>query len=35
MDADCLYTGASSHATDGLGLVVNQPFEHARFPIVR
>ncbi|GAA0824690.1 phytanoyl-CoA dioxygenase family protein [Streptosporangium amethystogenes subsp. fukuiense] len=33
-DADALYTGTPYGQTDGLGLVVNQPFEHPRFPVV-
>ncbi|GAA0415780.1 phytanoyl-CoA dioxygenase [Acrocarpospora corrugata] len=33
-DADALYTGTPYRQTDGLGLTVNQPFEHARFPVV-
>jgi hypothetical protein len=31
-DADALYTGLPYRQTDGLGLRVNQPFEHERFP---
>jgi len=33
-DADTLYTGAPYYTTDGLGLKVNEPFEHPRFPVV-
>ncbi|MGC5011265.1 phytanoyl-CoA dioxygenase family protein [Streptosporangium sp. DT93] len=33
-DADALYTGTPYGQTDGLGLVVNRPFEHPRFPVV-
>jgi hypothetical protein len=33
-DAAALYTGAPYGQTDGLGLAVNQPFEHPRFPLV-
>ena len=32
--ADALYTGASHRSFDGLGLVVNEPFEHPNFPIM-
>lgn len=31
-DADALYTGTPYRQTDGLGLEVNRPFEHPRFP---
>ncbi|WP_157244311.1 phytanoyl-CoA dioxygenase family protein [Nonomuraea typhae] len=31
-DAAALYTGAPYKQTDGLGLRVNEPFEHPRFP---
>lgn len=31
---DTLYTGASHHNFDGLGLEVNKPIRHARFPVV-
>ncbi|NUO98105.1 MAG: hypothetical protein HOV96_33525 [Nonomuraea sp.] len=31
-DADALYTGLPYRQTDGLGLEVNRPFEHERFP---
>ncbi|MEU4698089.1 phytanoyl-CoA dioxygenase family protein [Nonomuraea dietziae] len=31
-DADALYTGMPYGQTDGLGLAVNQPFDHPRFP---
>ncbi|GAA3688706.1 hypothetical protein GCM10022224_062720 [Nonomuraea antimicrobica] len=34
-DADALYTGLPYRQTDGLGLRVNQPFEHERFPCPR
>jgi ectoine hydroxylase-related dioxygenase (phytanoyl-CoA dioxygenase family) len=34
IDADCLYTGMPCRVTDGLGLEVNRPFEHERFPVV-
>ncbi len=34
-DADARYTGAPYRQTDGLGLVVNEPFEHPRFPCPR
>ncbi|WP_336210335.1 phytanoyl-CoA dioxygenase family protein [Nonomuraea sp. LPB2021202275-12-8] len=34
-DADALYTGAPYQQTDGLGLVVNEPFEHPRFPCLK
>lgn len=34
-DADALYTGAPYGQTDGLGLEVNRPFEHPRFPCLR
>ncbi|MFF5212597.1 phytanoyl-CoA dioxygenase family protein [Streptosporangium sp. NPDC000396] len=33
-DADALYTGMPYQQTDGLGLTVNQPFEHPKFPVV-
>ncbi|MCG5212105.1 phytanoyl-CoA dioxygenase family protein [Streptosporangium soli] len=33
-DADALYTGTPYGQTDGLGLVVNRPFDHPRFPVV-
>ncbi|MDL4774612.1 MULTISPECIES: phytanoyl-CoA dioxygenase family protein [Thermomonosporaceae] len=33
-DAAALYTGAPYGQTDGLGLTVNEPFEHPRFPVV-
>ncbi|MGW0201986.1 phytanoyl-CoA dioxygenase family protein [Nonomuraea sp. NPDC003201] len=33
-DADALYTGLPYRQTDGLGLEVNRPFEHERFPVV-
>ncbi|GAA5045804.1 ectoine hydroxylase-related dioxygenase (phytanoyl-CoA dioxygenase family) [Thermocatellispora tengchongensis] len=33
-DADALYTGTPYAQTDGLGLTVNRPFEHPRFPPV-
>ncbi|WP_214416669.1 phytanoyl-CoA dioxygenase family protein [Sphaerisporangium fuscum] len=33
-DADALYTGTPYKQTDGLGLRVNQPFDHPRFPVV-
>lgn len=28
------YTGAPNHRTDGLGLTIDQPFDHARFPVI-
>jgi ectoine hydroxylase-related dioxygenase (phytanoyl-CoA dioxygenase family) len=31
---DTLYTGASNHNFNGLGLEVNEPLEHPRFPVV-
>ncbi|SEG85710.1 Phytanoyl-CoA dioxygenase (PhyH) [Nonomuraea solani] len=34
-DADALYTGLPYKQTDGLGLEVNRPFEHERFPCLR
>ena len=34
IDADSLYTGAPNRVTDDLGLVLNQPLDHERFPIV-
>jgi ectoine hydroxylase-related dioxygenase (phytanoyl-CoA dioxygenase family) len=34
MDADMLFTGASQRRTDGLGLTINEGFEHANFPRV-
>ncbi|MEU0568633.1 phytanoyl-CoA dioxygenase family protein [Nonomuraea sp. NPDC005983] len=34
-DADALYTGTPYRQTDGLGLEVNRPFEHPRFPCLR
>jgi hypothetical protein len=33
-DADALYTGTPYRQTDGLGLQVNRPFDHPRFPVV-
>ncbi|MBB2912005.1 ectoine hydroxylase-related dioxygenase (phytanoyl-CoA dioxygenase family) [Streptosporangium becharense] len=33
-DADALYTGTPYRQTDGLGLTVNQPFDHPAFPLV-
>jgi len=33
--ASSLYTGARSRYTDGLGLTVDQPFEHPNFPVMR
>jgi ectoine hydroxylase-related dioxygenase (phytanoyl-CoA dioxygenase family) len=33
-DAAALYTGAPYGQTDGLGLEVNRPFDHPRFPLV-
>ncbi|WP_344834586.1 phytanoyl-CoA dioxygenase family protein [Actinocorallia longicatena] len=33
-DADALYTGAPYGQTDGLGLTVNRPFDHPKFPKV-
>ncbi|WP_454688926.1 phytanoyl-CoA dioxygenase family protein [Achromobacter aloeverae] len=35
MDADCLYTGAPNRLTDGLGLEVNMPLNHEKFPMIR
>jgi hypothetical protein len=32
--AETLYTGASSYHTNGLGLVVDEPFDNIRFPVV-
>jgi ectoine hydroxylase-related dioxygenase (phytanoyl-CoA dioxygenase family) len=32
--ADALYTGAQQRRTDDLELTVNQPFDHARFPLL-
>lgn len=32
--ADTLYTGAAHHNFDGLGLEVNKPIRHERFPLV-
>ncbi|MBN6052777.1 phytanoyl-CoA dioxygenase family protein, partial [Nonomuraea sp. RK-328] len=34
-DADALYTGTPYKQTDGLGLEVNRPFDHPRFPCPR
>ncbi|GAA3553696.1 phytanoyl-CoA dioxygenase family protein [Nonomuraea rosea] len=34
-DADALYTGLPYGQTDGLGLEVNRPFEHERFPCLK
>jgi hypothetical protein len=33
-DAGALYTGAPFPQTDGLGLRVNEPFDHPRFPLL-
>lgn len=33
-DADALYTGTPYAQTDELGLTVNEPFDHPRFPLV-
>ncbi|GAA3445476.1 phytanoyl-CoA dioxygenase family protein [Planomonospora venezuelensis] len=33
-DAGALYTGTPYRQTDGLGLAVNEPFEHPKFPVV-
>ncbi|MER5322667.1 phytanoyl-CoA dioxygenase family protein [Streptosporangium roseum] len=33
-DADALYTGTPYGQTDGLGLTVNRPFDHPKFPVV-
>lgn len=33
-DAEALYTGTPYSQTDGLGLTVNQPFDHPKFPKV-
>ena len=30
--ADTLFTGAQQRRTDGLGLAINGPLEHPRFP---
>src|SRR5262249_52438282 len=35
MDADSLYNGAPNRLTEGLGLNVNMPLDHPKFPIVR
>ena len=32
--SDTLYTGAPFARTDGLGLQINRPFDHPRFPVV-
>jgi ectoine hydroxylase-related dioxygenase (phytanoyl-CoA dioxygenase family) len=32
--ADTLFTGAQQRRSDGLGLQVNQEFDHARFPVI-
>jgi ectoine hydroxylase-related dioxygenase (phytanoyl-CoA dioxygenase family) len=32
--ADALYTGAQQRRVDDLELTVNQPFDHARFPLL-
>jgi hypothetical protein len=29
------YTGAPNHRTDGLGLEIDKPLEHARFPVIQ
>jgi ectoine hydroxylase-related dioxygenase (phytanoyl-CoA dioxygenase family) len=34
LPADALYTGAPSRFTDDLGLAVNEPLNHERFPLV-
>lgn len=34
-DADALYTGTPYKQTDGLGLRVNEPFDHPRFPCLK
>jgi ectoine hydroxylase-related dioxygenase (phytanoyl-CoA dioxygenase family) len=34
LPADAQYTGAKSRITDDLGLAVNQPLDHANFPLV-
>jgi ectoine hydroxylase-related dioxygenase (phytanoyl-CoA dioxygenase family) len=33
-DANALYTGTPYRQTDGLGLRINEPFDHPRFPVV-
>jgi hypothetical protein len=33
--ADALYTGTPQRRSDGLGLRVNEPFDHQRFPLLR
>jgi hypothetical protein len=35
LPADTLYTGAPQRRTDDLGLVVNQPLEHTKFPVLQ
>jgi ectoine hydroxylase-related dioxygenase (phytanoyl-CoA dioxygenase family) len=35
VDAAALYTGAPNRLTDGLGLQVNMPLDHEKFPIIR
>jgi phytanoyl-CoA dioxygenase PhyH len=32
--AETLYTGAQQRRTDGLGLTINEPLEHPRFPVL-
>jgi ectoine hydroxylase-related dioxygenase (phytanoyl-CoA dioxygenase family) len=32
--ADCLWTGSPNHNFDGIGLEVNKPIDHPRFPLV-
>jgi len=35
LPAAARYTGAPNHRTDGLGLEIDKPLEHARFPLIR
>ena len=35
MDSGSLYTGAPNRLTDGLGIGINMPLDHAKFPVVR
>ena len=32
--AETLFTGAQQRRTDGLGLTINEPFDHPRFPVL-
>jgi len=34
ISADCLYTGAQNHNTDGLGLAFDEPLNHPNFPTI-